>query len=257
MHRAYAPTRPLIVLHQGQSQWFSPLLAAAMNHNLPLFVHSATPSEPRSSRYGSNLEAALAGLGALNLAGAVLEDPGLQVLALDKVENLEAEAQTGRRVDLVLPESTGPRGFYLEPLAFSNLLRRHALGDRAVWVGPVRAELAQGLRGLSKVSVLSRSYPEGEGFLGLLPAPQRGVVGVAELQAEVVAREADTVIYAGGPLPLTLLQPYHTLIGLKSVPAEALRLVGEYLPPEAYLRFHLAALLEPLGYSLPPEAFGV
>lgn len=249
MPRFYAPTRPLAVLHQGQSRWFSPLLTAAVNHDLPLFVHAATP--------GSGLEAALAGLGALNIAGAVLEDPGLQVLALNAVEHLEGEAQAARRIDLVIPENTGPRGFYLEPIALSSLLRRHALGDRAVWVGPARAELTQGLRGLSKVSVLSRSYPEGEGFLSLLPAPQRGVVGVAEVQSEVVARGADAVIYAGGALPLTLLQPYHTLIALRPVSADALQLVGAFVPPEEFLRFHLATLLEPLGCPLPPEAFTV
>lgn len=249
MSRAYAPTRPLIVLHHGQSRLFSPLLTAAVNHDLPLFVHAAQP--------GTGLEVALSALQALNIAGAVLEDPGLQTLALDAVENLEGEAQAARRVDLVLPENTGTRGFFLEPIAFSGLLRRYAFGDRGVWVGPVRSELAQGMRGLSKVSVLSRNYPEGEGFLSLLPGPQRGVVGVAEVQSEVVARQADVVIYAGGTLPLTLLQPYHTLIALKPVPGDAMRLVGDYVAPEEFLRFYLATLLEPLGCPLPPEAFTI
>lgn len=249
MPRPYASTRPLVVMHQGQSRWYSPLLAAATSHSLPLFVHTATP--------GAALEAAIAGMQALNLAGAILEDPGLQILALDAVNNLEAEAQAARRVDLVLPENTGPRGFYLEPIALSNLLRRHAFGDRAVWIGPARAELAQGLRGLSKVSVLSRNYPEGEGFLSLIPTPQRGVVGVADVQSEVVARQADVVIYAGGTLPLNLLQPYHTLVALKPVSSEVLRLVGDFVAPEELLRFHLATLLEPLGCPLPPEAFTI
>jgi len=97
----------------------------------------------------------------------------------------------------VLPEVTGTRGFYLEPIALANLIRRYAFGDRALWLGPVRPELAQGLRGLTKVSVLGWSFPEGEGFLELLPLPQRGVVTAAEVQATVVARQADLIVYAG------------------------------------------------------------
>lgn len=243
----YTSTRPLAVLHQGQSRWYSPLLGAALGHNLPLFVYEAQP--------GANLEAALEGLGALGLAGAVLEDPSQQSFALDMLQNLEAEAAQARRVDLIVPESTGPRGYYLEPLALANLLRRYAFGDRAVWIGPSRPDLAQGLRGLSKISVLSRNFPEGENFLGLLPLPQRGVVGVAENQSEVVARQADLVIYAGGNLPLMMLQPYHTLLALKPPASEVLRLVGEYIPPEELERFHLSVILEALGHPLPPEAF--
>ena len=244
----YAPTRPLVVLHQGQSRWYQPLLGAALNHNLPLFVYEAQP--------GTELEAAIGGLSALGMAGAVLENQSLQTFALDHVQNLEAEANQARRIDLILPESPGARGYFLEPLALVNLLRRYAFGDKAVWIGPARSDLAQGLRGLSKVSVLSRNFPEGEGFLGLLPAPQRGVVGVAENQSEVVARQADLVIYAGGNLPLPMLQPYHTLLALKPAPSEALRLVGEYIPPEELERFHLSVILEALGHPLPPDAFG-
>lgn len=245
----YTATRPLVVFHPGHSRWFEPLLAASLHHNLPLFVY---PSQP-----GTHLEAALAGLLPLGFRGAVLEDPGLQALALDVVRHLEPEAIQAQRVDLVLPEMTGVRGFYLEPIALANLIRRYAFGDKALWLGPVRAELAQGLRGLTKVSVLSRSFPEGEGFLERLPPPQRGVVAVGEVQAAVVARQADLIVYAGGSLPLTLLQPYHCVVALKPLPTEALRLVGEYVPPDEFQKFHLAALLEPLGYALPPEAFSV
>ncbi|WP_299427825.1 hypothetical protein [uncultured Meiothermus sp.] len=248
MHsRDYAATRPLAVLHQGQSRWYQPLLTASMHHNLPLFVYASQP--------GINLEAALAALQPLNLRGAVLEDSGLQALALDAVQNLEAEAEQARRVDLVVPEVTGTRGFYLEPIALANLIRRYALGDKALWLGPIRSELAQGLRGLTKVSILSRSFPEGESFLQRLPAPQQGVVAAAEVQATVVARQADLILYAGGTLPLALLQPYHSLIALRPLPAEALRMIGEYVPPEEFQKFHLAALLETLGYALPPETF--
>jgi len=248
-YRDYTATRPLAVLHQGQSRWYQPLLTASLHHNLPLFVYASQP--------GINLEAALAGLQPLNFRGAVVEDPGMQAMVLDAVQNLEAEAERARRVDLVVPEVTGTRGFYLEPIALANLIRRYAFSDKALWLGPVRSELAQGLRGLTKVSVLSRSFPEGESFLELLPVPQRGVVAVAEVQATVVARQADLIVYTGGSLPVALLQPYHNVIALKPLPAEALRLVGQYVAPEVFQKFHLAALLEPMGYTLPPEAFTV
>lgn len=248
MHRSeYASPRPLVVLYQGQSRWFQPLLAAITSHDLPLFAYAIQP--------GSDLEPVVAALKPLNFAGALVEDPGLQVLALDTVANLEGEANQARRVDAIVPESHGPRGYYLEPIALAQLLRRYAFGERGVWIGPTRSEMAQGLRNLSKISVVSKNFPEGEGFLSLLPAPQRGVVGVAEVQSEVVARQADLVIYAGGNLPLGVLQPYHTLLALKPVPSEALRLIGEYIPPEEFQRFYLAAFMEAIGHVLPPEAF--
>lgn len=250
MHRSeYASPRPLVVLHQGQSRWYQPLLAAITSHNLPLFAYPAQSV--------TELESIFAALRPLNFAGALIEDPGMQVLALDAVTSQEAEANLARRVDAVIPESHGPRGYYLEPIALSQLLRRHAFGERGVWIGPARSEMAQGLRNLSKVSVVSKNFPEGEGFLSLLPMPQRGVVGVAEVQSEVVARQADLVIYAGGALPLSLLQPYHTLLALKPVPSEALRLIGEYIAPEEFQRFYLASFMEAVGYVLPPEAFSL
>ena len=248
-HPPFALVRPLVLLHQGPSRWIQPLLTAVEQHQLPLFIYNAQP--------GSDLSAVFNALKPLNFVGAIIEDPGLQAVALDGVAHLEAEAQTARRVDVVVPENLGPRGYYLEPIALASLLRRYAFGERAVWVGPARAEMTQGLRYLSKVSVLSRNFPEGEGFLSLIPAPQRGVVGVAEVQSEVVARQADLIIYAGGTLPLNLLQPFHTLLALKPVPAEALRLIGEYISPEEFQKFYLAALLEPLGFPLPPETFSV
>ncbi|RDI95886.1 hypothetical protein DV704_02885 [Meiothermus sp. QL-1] len=243
----YAPPRPLVVLHRGQSRWYSPLLAASLNHHLPLFLYTA--------EVGSGLEAALGGLGPLGLAGAVIEPPTLQAEAAGLLAHLEPEAAQARRVDLVLPERTGCRGFYQEPLALARLVRRYALGEKALWLGPFRPELALGLRGLGQVSLLCESFAQGEAFLRQLPAPQRGVAVVGGAQAEAAARHADLLIYAGGPLPLFLLQPYHRLLALQAAPAEALRHIGEYLPPEEWHRFYLSALLEPLGHALPPEAF--
>ncbi len=245
--RDYSATRPLVVLHQGSSRWYPPLLAASLSLDLPLFVYP--------SQVGTGLEAALRGLWPLGFRAAAIEDPGLQALALDLVDHLEAEATQARRIDLVVPEPSGTRGFYQEPLALAHLIRRYALGDQALWLGPLRPELALGLRGLSKVSLLAQSFAQGEGFLRLLPSPQRGVVAVSEAQAAGVARQADLVLYLGGSLPLSLLQPYHRVIALKPLPAETLRQIGEYVPPEEFQRFHLSALLEPLGYALPPETF--
>ncbi|WP_027881356.1 hypothetical protein [Meiothermus rufus] len=248
MHASdYSATRPLVVLHQGHSRWYPPLLAASLSLDLPLFVYP--------SQVGPALEAALRGLWPLGFRAAAIEDPGLQALALDLVAHLEAEAAQARRVDLVVPEPSGTRGFYQEALALAQLIRRYALGDQALWLGPLRPELALGLRGLGKVSLMAQSFAQGESFLRLLPSPQQGVVAVSLAQAAGVARQADLILYLGGSLPLGLLQPYHRLIALSPLPAEALRQIGEYVPPEEFQRFHLSALLEPLGYALPPEAF--
>jgi hypothetical protein len=185
----------------------------------------------------------------------VLEDPALQARAAAHLAHLEPEAAQARRVDLVVPEPTGSRGFYQGPIALARLIGRYALGDKALWVGPLSPELALGLRGLSAVSVVGPSFPEGEAFLQQLPSPQRGVVAVSEPQAQAVARQADLLIYAGGPLPLGLIQPYHRVLALRPLSPEALLRVGECFPPELWQRFWLSALLEPLGYTLPPEAF--
>jgi hypothetical protein len=234
---------PLVVLG-SQGRWCPFLQQAVKEQHIPLFVYAAQGS---AAAFGS--------LKALNFAAAILEDLGLQALALGELEHLEPEAHQAARVDLIIPENTGNRGYYVEPLALANLLRRYSFGDKAIWIGPARPELIQGLRALSKVSVLSRNFSEGESFLGRLPTPQRGVVGVADVQSEAIAHRADLVIYAGGNLPLSLLQPYHTLLALKPPPPDALRLVSEYIPPEALQHFHLSALLEALGYKVAPEVF--
>lgn len=235
------------VLHQGLTRFHSPLVSAVINYKLPLIIH---PAEPKAG-----LEAALLGLGPLSLSGAIVEDAVLQASAAQIVKTLEAEAQSAGRADLVIPERAGLRGYFLEPLALGNLLVRYAYGDKALWIGPGRPELASGLRGVSKVSVFAKTYPEGDNFLGRIPGPQRGHVVVGDSQAEAVARQVDTVIFAGGSLPLSLLQPYHTLVGLEPPSKDIFPLIGQYLGPDELLRFHLSALLDVLGHALPPEAF--
>ncbi|MCS7058456.1 MAG: hypothetical protein NZL94_06195 [Meiothermus sp.] len=245
----HAAFRPLVVLYRGKSQWYPPLLTVALQFDLPLFVYAQEPQGP--------FEAALEGLFPLGLGGAVLEDPALQAQAAAYLPHLEPEAAQARQVDLVVPEPGGSRGFYQGAIALARLIGRYALGDKALWVGPLRPELIPGLRGLSVVSVVSPSFPEGEAFLRQLPSPQRGVVAVSEAQAQAVARQADLLIYAGGPLALGLLQPYHRVLALRPLASEALLRVGECLSPELWQRFWLSALLEPLGYDLPPEVFAL
>jgi hypothetical protein len=65
------------------------------------------------------------------------------------------------------------------------------------------------------------------------------------------------LLYTGGPLPLEVLQPYHTLLALQAVPTGAYRLIGQYIGPEELQRFHLSVILEALGFALPPDAFAL
>jgi hypothetical protein len=225
-----------------------------LSHKLPLQVHLV---EARK-----NLEAALQGLGPLGFVGAILEDSELQALAANLAGALEPEAEQSKRADLVIPESRvrdqghGLRGYYFAPVALANLLRRYAFEERLLWAGNPRPDLVQGLRVVSKVSVLSRTFPEGEGFLARMPKPQHGLVAVGDAQAEALAQQCDVILYGGGPLPLSAVQPYHKLIALEAPPKEVLRLMGEYVGPEEFRSHYLATLVDALGHSLPPDAFG-
>ena len=241
--------KPLVVLHQRSSQLLSPLLTATVGHKLPLHAYAA--------EVGSGLVAALAGLVPLGFAGAVLEDPQLRLDALKLVGALEPEAREAGRVDLVVPEGTRLRGYFLEGVALANLLHRYAFGDRVLWLGPLRPELSGGLRSVARVALVAPSFPEGDAFMARIPSPQRGDVVVGLERAEPLARHSDLILYTGGALPLELLQPYHTLLALQPVPKEPYRLVGQYIGPEELQRFHLSVILEALGFALPPDAFAV
>lgn len=236
----------LAVLHQGDSRLYPLLLRAAISHRLPLQVHAAQP--------GALFPAALAGLVPLGFGAALLEAPDFQTQAPGLVEALEPEAKAAKRVDLVVPERRGLRGYYLEPIALGNLLMHYAMGSTLLWMGRLRPELLAGLRGIQQVSVMSPSFAEGDSFLGRLPSSQRGHTTLPE-RAEALARHVDVILYSGGRLPLAALQPYHTLLALAEPPKEALKRVGQYLGPEELPRFLLSAVLEVLGQGLPPDAF--
>ncbi|PZA07812.1 MULTISPECIES: hypothetical protein [unclassified Meiothermus] len=237
----------LAVLHQGDSRYYPLLLKAALSHRLPLKIHAAQPA--------GLLPAALAGLVPLGFEAALLEAPDFQTRAFELVEALEPEARGAGRVDLVIPERKGLRGYYLEPIALGNLLMRYAMGSTLLWMGKLRPELIGGLRGIKQVSAVSSSFAEGDSFLGKLPHSQRGHTTVPE-RVEALARHVDVILYGGGSLPIAALQPYHTLLALVDPPKEALKHVGQYLGPDELPRFFLSAVADALGHGLPPEAFG-
>lgn len=195
-------------------------------------------------------------MGPLGFVGGIVEDLELQALVAGVVSALEPEAEGAKRVDLVIPENRGLRGYYFAPVALANLLRRYAFEERLLWAGNPRPDLVQGLRVVAKVSVVGRTFPDGEGFLARLPKPQHGMVAVGEAQAEALAQQCDVILYGGGTLPLSAVQPYHKMIALEAPPKEVLRLVGEYVAPEEFRNFYLATLLDALGHTLPPDAFG-
>jgi len=236
----------LAVLHQGDSRYYSLLVGATVSHRLPLHIHAAQP--------GVLFPAALAGLVPLGFKAALLEASEFQTQAPGLLEVLEPEAKAARRVDLVVPERAGLRGYYLEPIALGNLLMHYAMGSTLLWMGKLRPELIGGLRGIKQVSVMSPSFAEGDSFLGKLPSSQRGHTTVPE-RAEALARHVDVILYSGGKLPLAALQPYHTLLALADPPKEALKHVGQYLGPDELPRFFLSGVLDVLGHALPPGAF--
>ncbi len=203
------------------------------------------------------IDSAVAAIKSLGLAGLIVEDLEYQRVAGKLVEHLEHDAQKSGMVDLVLNDSNGTRGYFSATVGLSNLLRRYSLGEKAVWLGSLPKDLSNGLRPLSKVSVIAESFPEGEFFLSQIPISQRGVVGVSGAQAGVVARQADLVIYNGGVVSLDVFQPFHTVLALKPLPSDALRLIGDYIAPEEVEKYRLSALLEGLGHVVPAEAFSV
>jgi hypothetical protein len=235
----------VVLLYQRKSLLFDPLLAAFQRYRIPIHLH-AWPTQ--------DLASALRGLAPLGLHAAILEDPLLPQQALHLVDRQDPEAQGAGRVDLVLAEHFGLFGNYSEAPALASLLRQHALGLRALWLGPPRPELKGGLKVLAQVSVLAESYAEGEAWLRLLPHPQRGRVAVGAVQGAALAREVDLLIHAGGPLS-SILQPYHTVFSLQGLSQEQLRWGGGYIGPEELRAYRLAHLSEALGYPLPPQAF--
>ncbi len=237
----------LAYLHQGRPESYSALLAG-------LAAHGATvvAAEP-----GERLAEALRGLCPLGFRGAFLEGEPLERAAAAEAARLEPEAREAGRVDALACDWSGPRGLFLAPLALAELLGRTGYpGLRALWLGSARPELAAGLRGVARIDVAAPIPGEGEAFLGRFAPAVRGAVATRPDEVRAVAAQADLLIYGGGGLPRAVLAPYHTLLALAPVGAEAADLVEAVVGPEVF-RAHRLALLarEVLGLSLPPEAF--
>ncbi|SDE85199.1 hypothetical protein SAMN04488243_11324 [Thermus arciformis] len=233
----YAKARPLAVLHRGASPLFHHLVEEVAALRLPLFPY------PVEVPPGGDPWAALSCLAPLDFAGLALEE----ALPPPKGVRLEAEAEAGGLVDLVVPGLSGLYSHYTEGLALERFLSAHFPGARALWLGPLRPSLAPFLRALGQVSVVAPSFAEGDGFLARLPPKARGHVALRREEATALALKADLLLHAGGGLPLEWLQPFHALLTLTPpMPGLADR-VQQVHGPEALLAFRVRALLEALA----------
>ncbi|WP_117237297.1 hypothetical protein [Thermus sediminis] len=233
----YHKARPLPVFYREASTFFDPLAAAIAANRLPLFPYPVEALDPWE---------ALPCLRPLDFAGMVLEE----ALAPPEGVRLEAEAQEAGRVDLVVAGAFGLLGHYTEGLALERFLSAAFPGAKALWLGPLRAPLAPFLRALGRVSVAAGSFAEGDGFLARLPERARGHVALRPEEVHALALKADLVIFAGGRLPLSLLQPFHTLLALAPVERGVRERVLEAHGPEEVWDFRTRAVLEGLGYAL-------
>lgn len=232
----YHKARPLAVVYRGASPLFDRLAAEVAAARLPLFPYPVEAEDPFK---------ALPCLAPLDFAGMVLEE------ALPPPEGVRLEAEAGQagRVDLLVPGPLGPTGQYTEGLALERWLATSFPGARALWLGPLRPPLAPFLRALGRVSVAAPSFAEGEGFLARLPERARGHVAVRAQELGALALEADLVIFAGGRLPLEILQPFHALLALAPVERGVRERVLEVHGLETLLDFRAKAALEALGYA--------
>ncbi|KGQ22682.1 hypothetical protein [Thermus filiformis] len=224
--------RPLPLFYQRETRLLDPLVQAASLAKAPLLVYGVRGTPSRE---------ALLAMEALGLAGAAFEE----ARPLEGVVP-DAEARMAGVMDLAYPVRGVLRGQFAFGVALDRLLSAQA-GARALWVGRPHLLLAPFLRALGEVSVLAQSYAEGEAFLARLPAPVRGRVVLKEAEAQALALRADLLVYGGGPLPLSLVQPFHQLLALAEPGERARGLAGRSLGEE--LPFLWAqAVLEALGY---------
>jgi len=239
-----------VALFSGNgSRWFAPILAALAVHEVPLQVIPA----PVAGR----LQAALDGLQPLGFAGALIEDEAYQSAAAENVSRLEVEAREAAKVDSVRVQFGELQGNYLLPAAVKQAMEQSGFtGARVLWLGPPLAGLRDALRLAMKVHVMSASPLDGEAFLERLSPRQRGRVVLDKPQAQALAGEVDLVFYNGGPLPLTLLQPYHGLFAFKEPQQDAYMIVDQVVSPAYFRQLYLSRLLGWVsGVDLPPEDF--
>lgn len=235
-----------------QSRWYDALVSAVHGHDLPLQI---LPSSP-----GSEAAQATLGLAPLGFAGALVEDEGAQSAVREAAPRLEAEAEEAGRVDALKVQFGAATGSYLWPEAVRTAIEHAGFaGARVLWVGEARPGLRGALRTVRTVHVWQAAPSAGEAFLQQLPAPQRGRVLLAQAQVEAMAAEVDLVVYAGGRLPLAVLQPYHGLFALEEPPVQdAYLAVDQVISPDYFLQVYLSRLLTwTAGVDLPPEAFAL
>jgi len=236
----------------AQSRWHDALVSAVHGHDLPLFVQSAQP--------GTALSEAVAGLAPLGFGGALVEDSAAQGAAFEAVPRREAEAEEAARVDAVKVQFGAATGSFLLPEAVRFAIEHAGFtGARILWVGPPLPGLRSALRTARTVHVWQSSPSEGEAVLGRLPQPQRGRVALSQAQVEALAHEVDLILYAGGGLPLRVLQPYHGLFALKEPPLQdAYLAVDQVISPDYFLQVYLSRLLAWVAeVDLPPDAFAL
>ncbi len=234
----YSKARPLAVVHGGSSPLFHRLVAEVAALRLPLFPY---PVEVPS---GEDPFGALSCLLPLDFAGMALEE----ALPPPEEVRLEAEAEAGGLVDLVVPALSGLYGHYTQGLALERLLSVRFPGARALWLGPLRPSLAPFLRALGQVSVVAPSFAEGDGFLARLPQRARGHVALRREEGAALALKADLLLYAGGGFPLDWLQPFHAVLALASLERGVAERAHQVYGPEEVLDFRVRVLLEALGF---------
>ncbi len=239
----------IALMSEGGSRWNASLRAALALHDLHLQILDSFPSE--------RLHEALYGLYPLGLAGALIEGEGLQKRAMEELPRVEAEAREASMVDAVKVQFREAQGTFIFPDAARSLLENSGYrGGRILWVGRAVPGLRTLLRTASKVSVMQPNLPSAEAFLQQLPAPQRGQAVTAGAAAEALASEVDLVVYNGGVLPMSLLQPYHGLFAFVEPQQDAYLIVDQAISPDYFRRYYLSRLLYWVsGIDLPPEDF--
>lgn len=241
MRPEYQKVRPLAFLHRVPSPLFDRLVAEVATARLPLFPYPVEAQDPFA------LFPCLAPLG---LAGAVLAEALPPPKDLAPSLSLEAEALEAGLLDLVVPRVGGLMGQYTEGVALERFLSAHFPGARGLWLGPLRPSLAPFLRPLAQVSVVAKSFAEGDSFLAHLPERARGDVVLRREEVQAVALKADLILFSGGRLPLDSLQPFHALLALASLDRGVWERVQVVYGLEDLLTYQVRVVLETLGYPL-------
>ncbi|WP_293174124.1 hypothetical protein [Oceanithermus sp.] len=234
------------------SRWYDPLVAALTAHDLNLHLH---PVEAEGE-----IEAALAGLRPLGFSGALVESAVQQARIPALVGRREPEVEASGRADALRVQWGSLTAGFLFPEAARRAMEQAGFaGARILWMGPAVPDLASVVRGMRTVHAYASTPTAGEGLLAQLPAPQRGRVVLGPQQAEALGAEVDVVVYAGGPLPMSVLQPYHGFFAFAEPPLQdAYLAVEQVVSPDYFRQVYLSRLLAWVAdVDLPPDAFAL